>query len=392
MRSFLLLGILLSSYLQLVIGDEDAGVDVMNGIAGVEFQTKDLWSANIKNWATWKETHDKQYHGPAEEVLRMGIFLQKEEEINRHNQLAQRGEKSFFLKHNSMSDKTDYEIKQTRKGFKMPQDALKYKKKLGITHLSSANIKLPDEVDWRKAGAVTEVKNQGSCGSCWTFSATGALEGQNFRKTGKLVSLSEQQLIDCDYEKHDSGCDGGMMESAFTYVKHAGGINYESKYPYEMKNYTCIHVKYNRACLNGDRKRCRFDPKDIGVKSKGFVDIPLIPNFNDLCTPAGCYGYRISEEPLREAVAKIGPISVAMNFNDPKLISYSHGIYDVDDCNESNLDHGLLVVGYGSADGKEFWIVKNSWGEEWGENGYIRFARNKGNMCGIASHPSYPLV
>ena len=154
MRSFLILGILLSSYLRLVIGDEDAGVDVMNGIAGEEFQTKDLLSANIENWATWKKTHDKQYDGPAEEVLRMRIFLQKEEEINRHNQLAQRGEKSFFLKHNSMSDKTDYEIKQTRKGFKMPQDALKYKKKFGITHLSSENIKLPDEVDWRKAGAL----------------------------------------------------------------------------------------------------------------------------------------------------------------------------------------------------------------------------------------------
>jgi C1A family cysteine protease len=208
-------------------------------------------------------------------------------------------------------------------------------------------------VDWVKEGVVTEVKNQLFCGSCWAFSTTGSIEGINALYTGKLVSLSEQELVDCDTSK-DQGCSGGFMDYAFDFVIKNGGLDTEADYNYWSVGGICNKLRMDRHVVTID----------------GFEDVPV----ND-------------EKALQKAVA-VQPVSVAI-CADP-LQSYSSGI--VDSCCKE-LDHGVLVVGYGEEDDVPYWLVKNSWGASWGENGYFRLKRNVGKegMCGIAMAPSYPL-
>ncbi|KAL0476375.1 cathepsin F [Acrasis kona] len=218
--------------------------------------------------------------------------------------------------------------------------------------------KAPESFDWREKGAVTKVKNQGNCGSCWAFSATGNIEGVNFIKNKKLVSLSEQNLVDCDHvcvkfegeEACDNGCDGGLMWSAFQYVQKAGGIDTEKKYPYE-----------------GVDDSCSFKKDEVGAKVSGWKKLPT------------------NEDELAAALVENGPISVAINAEPVQW--YSSGILSGSGCDPKALDHGVLIVGYGVEKGKKFWIVKNSWGPGWGEEGFFRIARGV-NACGIASVPT----
>ena len=224
------------------------------------------------------------------------------------------------------------------------------------TILNKTELFNDESYDWRDYGIVTDIKNQGNCGSCWTFSATGAMESAwNINKFTK-ISLSEQQLIDC--VKNDNGCNGGEMTDAFEYAIQ-NPMCTEKEDPYEAEDEKCINCNSN-------------------VKF------------------SACYKLVENNELLMKHVVKnYGPISVAIQADQSVFRNYEDGIIDSDSCG-TNLDHGVLIVGYGVENDKKYWIVKNSWGTDWGENGYVRILRtdntNYEGICGIAMQPSFPVV
>ncbi|VDK48656.1 unnamed protein product, partial [Cylicostephanus goldi] len=215
----------------------------------------------------------------------------------------------------------------------------------------------PDTVDWREKGVVSAVKYQGECGSCWAFSATGALEGQHARLTKKLVYLSEQNLVDCSFAYGNDGCGGGLMDNAFEYVKDNHGIDTEESYPY-FGNVSYTFPFFLFLCA-----KCR--------------------NLNVISQRRTLKG---EKRLLQVAVATKGPISVAIDAS-------RFSVYYDENCSSEDLNHGVLVVGYGTdEEGRDYWLVKNSWSKDWGDDGYIRMARNRNNHCGIASVASYPVM
>ena len=310
-----------------------------------------------EEWETWKIHHRKNYSSLVEDTLRMKIFLDNKIRIAKHNLKAHLGEFSYTMKMNHLGDLLNHEVVSTRNGYRKGLQ-LQNSKPEAEPLTAPESLSLPASIDWRTLGAVTDVKNQGQCGSCWSFSATGALEAQHFRKTGKLVSLSEQNLIDCSTKYGNHGCQGGLMDFAFQYIQDNRGIDTEASYPYEGRDY-----------------KCRFNKKNIGATDVGFVDIP-----------------QGSEMALMKAVATVGPVSVAIDASQESFQFYSSGVYQEPNCTPDGLDHGVLVVGYGTENGRDYWLVKNSWGTGWGEQGYIKMARNRNNHCGIATAASYPLV
>jgi cathepsin L len=218
------------------------------------------------------------------------------------------------------------------------------------------NYEMAATVDWRTKGAVTGVKNQGQCGSCWAFSTTGSVEGAFFLAKGSLISSSEQELVDCSGSFGNDGCDGGLMDNAFQYIMSKSGINRESTYPYTAQDGSCASK-----------------PTNIGASIKNFVDVQSQ-----------------DEASLVSAINK-QPVSVAIDASQSSFQFYSSGVYYEPSCSSTQLDHGVLAVGYGTQ-GSDYYIVKNSWGSSWGQNGYILMSRNKDNNCGIATAASYPTL
>jgi len=315
----------------------------------------------VEEWEAWKTIHRKGYNSTEEEKFRMKIYMENKQRIAKHNTRYYQGHHNYKLEMNHYGDLLPHEFSGMMNGFRQDLKLLQGAngQKEAATFIPPANVELPKNVDWREKGAVTPVKDQGQCGSCWSFSATGALEGQHFRQTGKLVSLSEQNLVDCSTSYGNHGCNGGLMDFAFKYIKDNHGIDTEASYPYEAVDDTC-----------------QFKKRDVGATDVGFVDIK-----------------QGDEEALKAAVATVGPVSVAIDASQPSFQFYSEGVYDEPACSPINLDHGVLCIGYGvSDDGQEYWLVKNSWNTVWGDQGYIKMARNKNNMCGIASSASYPQV
>ncbi|GAB2253083.1 hypothetical protein Droror1_Dr00005930 [Drosera rotundifolia] len=336
------------------VGEEDLLIQQV-----VPTATFDPHLAAGHHFDLFKSRFNKQYSTQEEHDRRFAIFKANLRRAQRNQELdpsAEHGVTKF-------SDLTPREFREglgLRRGGRRGRG-----KRLGLPAdarqapvLPTGN--LPKDFDWREHGAVTGVKDQGSCGSCWSFSTTGALEGSNYLATGKLVSLSEQQLVDCDHEcdpelagSCDAGCNGGLMNNAFEYILKAGGVQREEDYAYTGRDGTC-----------------KFDKSKVATTVSNFSVVSL------------------DEDQIAANLVKNGPLAVGINA--AYMQTYIGGVSCPYICLR-NLDHGVLLVGYGSAGyapirfkEKPYWIIKNSWGENWGENGYYKICRGR-NVCGVDS-------
>jgi cathepsin L len=306
------------------------------------------------NFEQFKLKYNRQYSGAFQEDIRREIFAYNLEKIHLHNLQADNGVKTFRLAVNNFTDMSNLEFRSYFNGLRLERSVPKSPAEL----FEVTGKPMPKTVDWREKGVVTGVKNQEQCGSCWAFSAVASLEGQHALKNKKLVSLSEQNLVDCSSKEGNYGCEGGLMDQAFQYVIDAHGIDTENSYPYRATDDKCV-----------------FSKKNVGATLKSYTDIP-----------SG------NEKALMEAVATVGPISVAIDASQTSFQFYSSGVYNEPECSSIQLDHGVTAVGYGTQSGQDYWLVKNSWGTDWGQKGYILMSRNKNNQCGIATMSSYPNV
>jgi C1A family cysteine protease len=294
----------------------------------IKIVTKDQIPTPVYDlWIHWQGKFQKKY-ASKDQDYRMSVFYTNYQKIQKHMTNTKR---TYDMDFNGFMDLTTAEFKKFYTGFTTKT----------VRKDAPVNGTVAASVDWRTKGAITPVKDQGQCGSCWAFSTTGAIEGFHFLKTGTLTSYSEQQLVDCSGSYGNQGCNGGLMDQAFQFIE-ASGITTESAYPY---------VAYDESC----------------AKSTGEYKISTYAD-----VPAGDANALITAVNAR-------PVAVAVDAENWQF--YSGGVFS--DCS-TNLDHGVLLIGYDAT----ALIVKNSWGTGWGENGYIRLA--KGNTCGIANAASYP--
>ncbi len=307
------------------------------------------------NWtfSEWKQHHHKHYETHHEERLRFQIWKDNFQMVKTHNQR----DLSYQLDLNLFSDLTHREF-LARHGFDQQRASpINTCEQLQI----GLNQPIKSEVDWRQLGAVSPVKDQGQCGSCWAFSAVGALESAWQILTGDLYNLSEQQLVDCSQPEGNSGCGGGLMDNAFNYTIINYGLCTNQSYPYQAKQNMCQDTS------------CR-----------------------KVVTMSECHDIQLGNSILNEQAMKIvlnyQPVSIGVFAGSPAWSHYSGGIFNDSDCAKSEVDHGVVVVGYNATDPfNSYWIVKNSWSPEWGLGGYIHLAMGV-NMCRIGESISFPSI
>ena len=311
-----------------------------------------VWRTNeevMAMYESWLVEYGKSYNLLGEKEMRFEIFTENLRFIDEHNTDANR---SYTVGLNRFADLTNEEYRSKYLGLKSSSKA-----KVSNRYVPRVGDALPNSVDWRAKGAVVGIKDQGDCSSCWAFSAVATVEGINKIRTGNLISLSEQELVDCARTKNTKGCNSGLMTDAFEFIINNGGINTEKNYPYKAKDGQCDVYKKNQ----------RY------VKIDDYEEVPS--NY---------------EQALQKAVAS-QPVSVGIDADSKGFQLYSSGIF-TGSCGTS-IDHGVTIVGYGTERGMDYWIVKNSYGTQWGESGYIKIQRNVGGAgkCGIAIMPSYPV-
>uniref|UniRef100_A0A8C5SRB1 Pro-cathepsin H n=1 Tax=Laticauda laticaudata TaxID=8630 RepID=A0A8C5SRB1_LATLA len=305
-------------------------------------------AAGEQLFKAWASQHRREYRSEQEFRHRLSIFLDHKQKIDKHNA----GNSSFRMGLNQFSDMTFAEFRK-KYLWHEPQNC-----SATMGNFPRTSGPYPKAIDWRKKGKfVSPVKNQGPCGSCWTFSTTGCLESVIAIRTGKLLNLAEQQLVDCAQNFNNFGCNGGLPSQAFEYILYNKGLMDEEDYPYQAKNGTC-----------------KFQPQKAVAFIKDVVNISLY-----------------DEQGLEQAVGTYNPVSFAFQVMED-FVHYQEGVYTSTDCHQApdQVNHAVLAVGYAEADGLPFWIVKNSWGPEWGMDGYFNIERGK-NMCGLADCASFPV-
>ncbi|XP_054476938.1 cathepsin S, ortholog2, tandem duplicate 1 [Anoplopoma fimbria] len=305
------------------------------------------------HWELWKKTQEKEYRNEVEDVRRRELWEKNLMLITMHNLEASMGLHTYDLSMNHMGDLTQEEMLQSYATLTPPTGI----QRAASAFVGTSGANAPDSMDWREKGCVTSVKMQGSCGSCWAFSAAGALEGQLAKTTGKLVDLSPQNLVDCSSKYGNHGCNGGFMHQAFLYVRDNQGIDSDASYPYV-----------------GLSQQCHYNAAYRAANCSGYAFLP-----------------EGDEGSLKDALATIGPISVAIDATRPTFAFFRSGVYNDASCTQK-VNHGVLAVGYGTLGGVDYWLVKNSWGKKFGDQGFIRMARNKNNQCGIALFGCYPTM
>ncbi|KAF0936111.1 hypothetical protein E2562_038767 [Oryza meyeriana var. granulata] len=356
----LLLGLLLlSPAVAAAVSDEEEPL-IRQVVGGGGDDDNELELNAERHFASFVLRFGKSYRGADEHAYRLSVFKANLRRARRHQLLdpsAVHGVTRF-------SDLTPAEFRRTYLGLHTSRRA--FLRELGGSAHEAPVLPtdgLPDDFDWRDHGAVGPVKNQGSCGSCWSFSASGALEGANYLATGKMEVLSEQQMVDCDHEcdssepdSCDAGCNGGLMTNAFSYLLKSGGLESEKDYPY-----------------TGRDGACKFDKSKIAASVQNFSVVS------------------VDEDQIAANLVKHGPLAIGINA--AYMQTYIGGVSCPYICGR-HLDHGVLLVGYGSSGfapirlkDKPYWIIKNSWGENWGEHGYYKICRgsNVRNKCGVDS-------